>query len=370
MMLRVAQIWELLEEHFPSSLQESYDNCGLQVGDPEGIATGVLCCVDITEAVLQEAVERGCNVVIAHHPLLFKGLKRLGTSSYIERCVRFALKHDLAIYAAHTSADNAAEGLHWRLAQDFGLLQPRILLPQTDRLLELTVYVPEAATAAVAEALWAAGAGRVGSYDSCSYRSSGQGSFRPLAGAQPYVGELGALHYEQEDRLSMVLPSHLSARVEAALLAAHPYEVPAYSFTQLLDTRGSTGAGIVGELPQPVALGDFLAEVKRYFATEQLRYSRAEATRLIQRVAICGGAGAFLWPEARRAGADILITGEAKYNDYFDCESAPILATVGHYESERISAQLFTELLSQKLATFAVYQSEIDSNPINSVIAL
>lgn len=362
-MIRVCDIGAVLEEAFPSALQEHYDNCGLQLGDPDAVATGALCCLDVTEAVLQEALERGCNVVVAHHPLLFKGLKRIGTSSYIERCVRFALQHDLHIYGIHTSADNAAEGLNYHLALGLGLQHTQILAPQTDKLLELVVYVPSKDCEVVAEALWSAGAGRIGNYDSCAYRTVGQGSFRALLGAQPYVGDLGVRHYEEEQRLSLVLPSYLRASVESALLKAHPYEVPAYSFTQLIDTRGTTGAGIIGDLAEAEVLESFLERVKGYFATEQLHYSRC-SNRMIQRVAICGGAGAFLWEAARRAGADILITGEAKYNDYFDCESRPILATVGHYESERVIAQVFRDLLSDKLANFAVCKSEIDSNPI------
>ena len=179
-MIRVHEVWDALEAKIPSALQESYDNCGLQVGDPSAVATGVLCCVDVTEAVIQEAIERGANVIIAHHPLLFKGLKRIGTSSYIERCVRLALQHGISIYAAHTSADNAPEGLNYLLARDLGLQQVRVLEPSPNLLVELVTFVPRAHTEAVSAALWEAGAGRLGAYDSCSYRSQGEGTFRAL----------------------------------------------------------------------------------------------------------------------------------------------------------------------------------------------
>lgn len=263
MTLRIQDIWAELAERLPLHLQESYDNCGLQVGDPSIPATGVLCCVDITEAVLEEALAKGCNMIIAHHPLLFKGLKCISTGSYIQRCVTFALRHELVIYAAHTNADNAPAGLNYLLAEDLGLQQVQALLPR--------------------------------------------------------------------------------------------YPDDAF-----------TGSGIIGMLPKPIALEEWLRQIEVYFQTRQLRYSRTNKTS-VQRVAICGGAGAFLWERAREVGADALLTGEAKYNDYFDCEGSPILVTVGHYESERIAATLFAEVISQKFSTFAVYESELDSNPIKAL---
>lgn len=365
-MIPIYKVWGALTEKLPTALQESYDNCGLQVGDPSQIATGVLCCVDITEAVLQEAIAKGCNMVIAHHPLLFKGLKQIGTSSYIERCVRLAIRHDLTIYAAHTNADNADGGLNYLLAQGLGLQAVTALAPMSDTLMELVTFVPAKELNQVAEALWAAGAGSIGAYDSCSYRCSGQGTFRALDGAHPFVGEVGQLHVEPEERLSLTFPAYLQRQVEQALLTSHPYETPAYSITRLQNVHPRIGAGVIGELPEAESIEGFLRRVADYFKTEQLRYSVTEKTA-IKRVAICGGAGAFLWKQAKRAGADILITGEAKYNDYFDCEGAPILCTVGHYESESIATQLFAQIISDKMPNFAVYQSELDSNPIKAL---
>lgn len=263
MELRIQDIWAELALRLPLHLQESYDNSGLQVGDPSLRATGVLCCVDITEAVLEEALAKGCNMVIAHHPLLFKGLKCISTQSYIQRCIAFALRHDLVIYAAHTNADNAPQGLNYLLAKDLGLQGTQALEPRYP-----------------------------------------------------------------EDRL--------------------------------------TGSGVVGDLLASVPLEEWLSELERYFDTHQLRYSRTEKAE-IRRVAICGGAGAFLWPRAKEVGADVLLTGEAKYNDYFDCEGDPVLITVGHYESERIATRLFSKIISDKFPTFAVYQSELDSNPIKAL---
>lgn len=364
--MKIRDIIKALEEALPLWLQEDYDNCGLQVGSPDAEATGALLAVDITEAVITEAMERGCNLIVAHHPLLFKGLKRITSSSYIERCVQLAIKHDIAIYAAHTNADNHAEGLNYLLAQDLGLSNLRPLTPSHVRLMQLVTYVPTEHLSQVEQALWSAGAGQIGSYDCCSFTSSGTGSFRALNGANPFVGELGVLHREPETRLSCVFPAPEASRMERALLEAHPYEVPAYELIELHNPLPSMGSGIVGDLAETVPTRAMLERLAEYFDTRQLRFSRSPLA-VVRRVAICSGAGAFLWRAARAAGADLFVTGEAKYNDYFDVEDRPILATVGHYESERIATRLFRQIISRKFPTFALHESTLDSNPVTSL---
>lgn len=364
--MTIRDIIHVLEQELPLWLQEEYDNCGLQVGSPDAEAQGALLAVDITEAVLEEARSLGCNLVVAHHPLLFKGLKRISESSYIERCVRFAIKHDIAVYAAHTNADNHASGLNYLLAQDLGLEHLTPLSPSSARLMRLTTYVPHAHLEEVQQALWQAGAGRIGSYDCCSFASQGVGSFRALDGARPFVGAMGELHREPETRLSCVFASADAPQIEAALLAAHPYEVPAYELIPLHNPLPGMGSGIIGDLPEAVPTRQMLERLEAYFETKQLRFSRSPLEQ-VRRVAICSGAGAFLWRAARSRGADLFITGEAKYNDYFDVEGKPILATVGHYESERIATRLFRQIISRKFANFALHESALDSNPITSL---
>lgn len=366
--MKIKDIILALEAELPLWLQESYDNCGLQVGDPDLEATGALLCVDLTEQVVEEAIERGCNLIVAHHPLLFKGLKTIGTGSYIERVVMRAIKADVAIYAAHTNADNAPVGLNALLARDLGLKNLRPLQPLSGKMSELITFVPQDYLEPVQEALWAAGAGRIGAYDKCSFSSSGQGTFRALEGANPFVGEQGELHHESEVRLSVVLASADSSAVIKALHEAHPYEVPAYSLVPLANDYPMAGSGIVGDLAEQELLSDFLDRVKAYFATEKLSYSACDASaHEVRRVAICSGAGAFLWRAARRASADVLITGEAKYNDYFDVECRPVLATVGHYESECIATRVFGEIISRKFPNFMLFTSQLNSNPIKSI---
>lgn len=368
--MTIKQIIQSLEERLPLWMQEEYDNSGLQVGDPSQEATGVLLCVDITEEVIYEAVQLRCNLIISHHPLLFKGLKQIGIDSYIERCVTLAIKADICIYAAHTNADNAPDGLNAYLAKDLGLHSVRPLVPLVGKLMELVTYVPHEAVNQVQEAIWSAGAGRIGSYDQCSFTVEGLGSFRPLNGATPYVGKLNELHHQPEVRVSAILTEANCSRVISALREAHPYETPAYSLINLSNSYSGAGSGIIGDMVEGVELEIFLQSIKDYFHTAKLSYStlgQYEESRLVRRIAICSGAGAFLWRDARTLGADVFITGEAKYNDYFDVEANPILVTVGHYESEVIATKVFRDIISHNFPTFAVYESKLNSNPIKSI---
>lgn len=364
--MKIKDIILSIEQTLPLWLQEDYDNCGLQVGSPEAEATGALLAVDITESVIAEAIEIGCNLIVAHHPLLFKGLKQITGRSYIERCVQLAIKHDIAIYAAHTNADNHAQGLNYLLAKDIGLSNLSPLVQSPARLMQLVTYVPTAKLSELEQALWQAGAGQLGAYDCCSFSCTGKGSFRPLKGANPYVGEVGSIHREEETRLSCVFPAPEASRIEQALLNTHPYEMPAYELIELNNSIPGMGSGIIGDLETAVPTKALLKQLEEYFDTRQLRFSRSSISE-IHRVAICSGAGAFLWRAARAAGAELFITGEAKYNDYFDVEERPILATVGHYESERIATRLFRQIISGKFPTFALHESALDSNPITSL---
>ncbi len=362
--ISIRRILDVLEQSLPLALQESYDHSGIQVGNPKGLATGVLLAVDITEAVLEEAVSCGCNLIIAHHPLLFKSIKEITGANYIQRCVQYAIKQDLTIYAAHTNADNAGKGLNVLLAEKFALQAVRPLQPMSDMLLKLVCYVPQAHAERLRRSLWDAGAGHIGAYDRCSYNLEGHGTFRAGSSAHPFVGETGKLHTEAEVQVSVILPRYLQHRVEQALIQNHPYEEPTYDFVPLANQWQQAGAGIVGDLPEAINPTLFLQRVKAIFGAQTISYSEC-MTEKIKRVAICGGAGAFLWREARRAGADAFITGEAKYNDYFDVEGHPMLVTVGHYESELAATELFSRIISDKFPNFDVHLSNICANPVH-----
>ncbi len=364
--MKVKDIIQALEGEMPLWMQESYDNSGLQVGDVEQEISSALLCVDLTEAVVDEAISLGANLILTHHPPLFKGLKQIGGRSYIERSITKAIKNDIVIYSAHTNADNAPNGLNYLLAEAFSLENVQPIEPLQGKLMELTTFVPREYLLQVQESLWQAGAGKLGAYESCSFICEGKGTFRPLATAKPFLGAVGSMSEEEEVRLSVVLPSANVGAVVKALLEAHPYEVPAYSLVALENDYLGAGAGIIGDLPKSEESNQFLKRVKEYFSCDKLSHSRP-IKESVHRVAICGGSGAFLWKTAMKKGADIFITGEAKYNDYFDVEGRMILATVGHYESELIIIELFHKVISKNFPNFVLHKSVLNSNPILSI---
>ncbi|MDO5665484.1 MAG: Nif3-like dinuclear metal center hexameric protein [Bacteroidia bacterium] len=361
--MRIKEILQIIENLAPISLQESFDNSGLQVGDVNREATGALFCLDVTESVIDEAISLGCNLIISHHPLAFKPFKSLTGRTYVERCMIKAIKHDIVVYAAHTNLDNAVQGVNFKLAEMLGLQQVRILSPQKDALLKLVSFVPESHAEYVRNALFNAGAGNIGNYDSCSFNLHGEGTFRANESADPFVGEIGKLHVEKEVRIETVLPKFKQADILRALLSVHPYEEPAYDFYSLKNDWAQAGSGVVGVLPEPMPEQEFLYLLKDVFNLPTIRHNKLQ-NREIHDVALCGGSGAFLIPEAISYGADAFITGEAKYNDFFDVEGRLLLAVVGHYESEICTKDIFFDIISEKIPTFAVHKSAFDSNPV------
>ncbi|GAB6395021.1 MAG: Nif3-like dinuclear metal center hexameric protein [Bacteroidales bacterium] len=361
--IRISDILAEIEALAPLPLQEGFDNAGVQAGDISRPATGALLCVDVTEAVVDEAIERGCNLIVAHHPLLFKALKSLTGGTYIERCMIKACKHDLVIYAAHTNLDNASAGVNSRLADIIGLRNARILRPQKHSLMKLVVFVSVAYADAVRNALFAAGAGYIGNYDSCSYNLKGEGTFRPLEDSDPFCGEQGSLHWEKEARIETIIPSFLKNKVIRALRYIHPYEEPAFDIYPLDNDWTTVGSGIVGELAESEDEKAFLLRIKDTFRTGCIKHSPFTGKRL-RTVAVCGGSGAFLIPDAIGQGADVFITGEARYNDFYDVEDKILLAVIGHYESEMCTKEIFRETISEKFPSFAVHISNVGSNPV------
>ncbi len=361
--MKIAQILSVLEEYAPLPLQDSFDNAGLQIGDTSQPVTGILLCLDVTEEIIDEALELECNLIISHHPLLFKPLKSITGKTYIERCVAKACKHNLTIYSAHTNLDNAQGGVSHKIAEKIGLQNIRILSPQKDNLLKLSTFVPHSHADIVRNALFNAGAGHIGNYDQCSFNLNGEGTFRAQRGADPYVGEPEQFHVEPEVKIETILPSYKKTTVLRALLASHPYEEPAYDFVPLANEWNFAGAGVVGELPLPEDEASFLHRLKQLFQLQSLQHSTLRGKE-IREVAICGGSGAFLLPEAMAYGADIFITGEAKYNDYYDTGNRILLAVIGHYESEICTKELFFDIITKKIPNFAIHFSALNSNPV------
>lgn len=362
--MKISAIIQHLELLAPPALQESYDNCGLITGHPDWDCTGVLCALDATEAVVDEALRRQCNLVVAHHPLLFNGLKKINGRNYVERALIKALKQDIALYALHTSLDNVAEGVNGRMADRLGLVQRSVLSPRSNTLSKLYTYVPEAHLETVKNALFAAGAGQIGLYDECSFSSSGTGTFRAGPGSRPYVGQPGERHHEPEVKLEVVLPSYRTAVVLQALRQSHPYEEVAYELINLANAHPGQGSGLVGNLEQPLPAAQFLEKLKVSFGCGIIRHTKPPE-KTIQRVALCGGAGSFLISNALDQNVDAFVTSDLKYHEFFDAENRMLLCDIGHYESEQFTIDLLAERLHQKFPKFAVLKSDHLTNPVH-----
>ena len=363
-LVRIKDIANALEMFAPLPLQDGFDNAGLQIGLTEAEVAGVLLCLDVTEAVVDEAVASGCNLIVSHHPLIFSPLKRITGSNYIERCVIKALANGIAIYSAHTNIDNAPGGVNYRIAEKLGLQNVRILVPKEDALLKLAVYVPTSAADAVRSALFAAGCGNIGNYDSCSYNVDGFGTFKANEGCNPFCGEVGELHREQEVRIETVLPAYLKNKVIAALLKAHPYEEPAFDIYPLKNSWGSVGSGVIGELPAECDEVEFLQCVKEKFGVGSVRYTPLLG-KGVKRVALCGGAGGSFAGAAMAAGADVYITGEARYHDLFNYTGKMVMAVIGHYESEQYTMDIFREIIEKACPGVKVQATAVNTNPVN-----
>ena len=362
--MNVKSICELIEEVAPLSLQESYDNAGLLVGDSQMEINSVLICIDVVEEVIDEAIRKNCNLIVSHHPLIFSGLKRLTSQNEVQRCVAKAIKNDIAIYAAHTNLDNVLKGVSGKMAEKIGLLNVRILQPKQNGLLKLITYVPRLHSYGVRQALFEAGAGQIGNYDSCSFNADGTGTFKANEKAQPFVGKIDELHSEPETRIEVILPDYLKNQVLEALLKRHPYEEPAYDFIPLRNAWNQVGAGVLGELEEPEDELGFLNRIKEIFHNPTIKYTNLLGKK-IKRVALCGGSGSSFLPDALKAKADIYISGDFKYHEFFDAQRRILIADIGHFESEQFTKDIFYEIITKKMPTFAVQISDSKTNPIN-----
>jgi len=361
--MTVKDITSKLEEWAPLTYQEDYDNCGLLVGDENHQATGVLITLDITEAVIEEAQKTGCNLIIAHHPLIFGGIKKITSQDWVGRCITSAIKNDISIYALHTNLDNTRSGVNGKIAEKIGLENIEILSPKSDTLLKLVTFVPSENAEDVTEALYSAGAGTVGEYDKCSFQTEGIGTFRPSMKAHPTIGKLGERKSIQENRIEVLVPSHLQSSIVKSLKMAHPYEEVAYYLTPLENKNQEVGSGIIGLLPDALGTSEFLLKLKSQMNLEVIRHTtHTKAT--VQKIAVCGGSGSFLLPHAIQQNADVLVSADFKYHDFFEADNQLIIADIGHYESEVFTKELIHDYLSQKFANIAFRLSEVVTNPI------
>lgn len=358
------ELISILETWAPPSYQESYDNSGLIFGNPESEISGVILSLDCIESTIQEAIDKKCNVVIAHHPIVFKGLKKLTGKNYIERTVIKAIQNNIAIYAIHTNLDSISTGVNKKFADKIGIKNPQILRPKANTLKQLTTYIPKSHLDTVRDALFSAGMGEIGDYKECAFVSPGEGSFKALSQANPHIGKTNERHYEQELKLEIVFPDYLQNTAIHTLKKAHPYEEVAFQIINLENTNSYVGSGMYGELENEMKVLDFLHHLKSTFKVGCIKHTSL-VHKTIKTVAICGGSGSFLLGDAKAKKADIFITGDFKYHEFFDAEDKIIIADIGHYESEYLTIELIDEKLREKNCNFAVYRSELNTNPVN-----
>ncbi len=362
--MQVREITSHIESFAPLSYQESYDNAGLQIGHPDQEVRGVLICIDITDEVIEEAIRLDTNLIISHHPLIFSGLKKLTGSNYTERLVIEAIRQNLSIYSAHTNLDAVHTGVNHKISEKLGLKNTAILVPKVDHLRKLVFFIPADHADTVRQEIFKAGAGHIGAYDMCSFSAPGEGTFRGSSTSDPYVGEKGTLHTEPELRVETVFPKERENQITRALMRSHPYEEVAFDIYPLANKYHKAGSGAIGELEKPLDEQSFLGLLKERFSTPVIRHTDL-LDKKIKRIALCGGSGSFLLPGAIASGADVFVSGDFKYHQFFDADHRILVADIGHYESEQFTKEIFYELLTKKFTKFAVHLSEVNTNPVN-----
>ena len=363
-MTTIRQLQVELENVAPLSIQEDYDNCGLLVGHSDTEITNILVCLDCTEAILDEALSKKCNLIVAHHPLIFKGIKKLNGSNAIERTIIKALKNNVAIYALHTNLDNLLHrGVNSKIAEKLNLQHLKILAPKTQKLAKLVTFVPLEHADELRKALFEAGAGHIGNYDSCSFNTGGTGTFKGNKKSNPFVGAKEILHTENETRIETVFPVFKQATILEALLKCHPYEEVAYDIYGLENEWPLIGSGMIGELQAAMQATDFLAMLKKAMNIEVIKFT--PFNKPIKKIALCGGSGSFLLSKALQAQADVFISSDFKYHEFFDAEGRIMICDVGHYESEQFTSELIIEIIRDKFANFAPILAETNTNPVN-----
>ena len=352
-----------LEELAPLAYAEDFDNVGLLVGDKNTKVTGILVTLDTLETVVDEAITKKCNLIVSFHPIIFKGLKKLTGKTYVERVVMKAIKNDIAIYSIHTALDNAFLGVNNMICNQLNLKNKRILIPQSETIKKLTTYVPKNEAEQLRTALFSSGAGSIGNYSNCSFNVEGYGTFKGNENTNPTKGIKGNLHTEEETKISITFPKHIESQVISTLFKAHSYEEIAYEITTLENKNQHIGMGMIGELEEPMDEISFLNYLKGKMNTECIRHS-ALLNKKIKKVAVLGGSGSFAIEAAKAAEADVFITADLKYHDFFSAENKLLLADIGHYESEQFTKNGLIAHLTKKITNFAIILSNTNTNPV------
>ena len=361
--MKLSSIISVMEKLAPLSLQEDYDNAGLITGNAGMECTGIILAIDATEQVIDEAIEKKCNLIIAHHPIVFKGLKKINGNNYVERAVLKAIKNDIAIYACHTNLDNIINGVNGKIAEKLGLINTKILQPKANLLQKLSVYVPENSQNDLETALFEAGAGHIGNYSQCSFVSDGIGSFLPEENANPISGIKGIRNFVKEKKVEVIFPSWLQKNIVEAMKKSHPYEEVAFEIFSMTNVFQNVGSGIIGELPESISETSLLNKISTIFNINSIRHT-SFLGKDVKKIALCGGAGSFLIEAAKAQKADFYISSDIKYHEFFDADDQIVVADIGHFESEQYTIELFDDVLRQNFPNFAILKTGVNTNPV------
>ncbi|WP_149277406.1 Nif3-like dinuclear metal center hexameric protein [Pareuzebyella sediminis] len=359
----VKEVIAILDEFAPLDYAEDFDNVGLLVGDMNTNVSGVLVTLDTLENVVDEAIECECNLIVSFHPIIFDGLKKITGSTYVERVVVKAIQNNISIYSMHTALDNVSPGVNSKICEVLGILNPKILIPKKGVVKKLTTYVPKADVEVLRNALFNAGAGNIGNYSKCSFSSHGIGSYKANADARPAKGIIGKVHFEEETQVNVIFSKADQSKIVTALLENHPYEEVAYDIYSLDKTHPNIGMGMIGTLKRPLEGEDFLLAVKQKMNVSVIRHSKL-LNKKVSKVAVLGGSGAFAIEAAKAAGAEILITADVKYHEFYKAEGKMVIADIGHFESEQFTKNLLVDYLTKKIPNFAIRLSKSITNPI------
>ena len=361
--MQIKDVTHYLETIAPLAYQEKYDNAGLIIGNSEAKVSRILVCLDITEKILQEAIDARCELIVAHHPIIFQPLKKINGKNFVERIIIEAIKKDVALYAIHTNLDNVLKnGVNETLAKKLGLNNIQILEPKTDLLHKLTTFVPIEYKEKILNALHQAGAGNIGDYKNCSFSTLGEGKFTPQENAQPFIGLLNTPEKVEEARIEVIMPAHLSHTVVRTLKIAHPYETVSYFLSALKNTFDEVGSGVIGII-EPTTASAFLNKIKLITQATYIKHTPILKNE-IKTVTLCGGSGRFLLESAISAQADIFISSDFKYHDYFEADGKILIADIGHYESEQHTIALLQELILKQFANLFVKMTKNNTNPV------
>jgi len=359
----VKEVTTVLEEIAPLAYAEDFDNVGLLVGSYTQEVSAILVTLDTLENVVDEAISNNCNLIVSFHPIIFSGLKKITGSTYIERVIIKAIQNNIAIYSMHTALDNSKEGVNAKICEVLEILDPQILIPQKSTIKKLTTYAPINTSEKIKNALFEAGAGNIGNYSNCSFTTTGTGSFRAENDANPTIGKIGETHFEEEVQINVTFSASIEKKVMNALFKNHPYEEVAYEVLTLENENHDIGMGMIGILKKPMGENDFLKLVQERMNASGIRHSKL-LNKDIEKVAVLGGSGAFAINAAKAAGADIFITADVKYHQFYTAENKMVIADIGHFETEQFTKNLLVDYLTKKIPNFAIRLSESKTNPI------